>query len=319
MISEKEKRAGEEKEQIVFIINPVSGKGKSKDTAETISKELDIDRFSPLFFFTKKAGDATQFAKDSEKKGVRYIVAVGGDGTMNEVASALINTNAFLGIIPSGSGNGFARHLHIPSNKQKAISIINKLHTLTIDYGTINNQPFFCTCGVGFDARIGHLFALNPKRGFNAYIKATFQEFLQYKPKKYTVKINNKKIRERAFLITVANASQYGNNAYIAPHADITDGMLDVSIVKPFPIHRAINFGLSLFNKQIEREPYVEVCLTKKLTIKRKKEGEVHIDGEPVMMGKKLKIHIVPKGLQVIIPLEKTAGKKRIIQKHLLK
>lgn len=292
-----------EKDKIVFVINPVSGKKRPEKTLEVIEKRLDHTRFTPEYILTKQAGDATQIAKDSLNRGILYIVAVGGDGTINETARALINSKAYLGIIPSGSGNGFARHLGIPSNKERAVDIINLSHTQTVDYGLVNGLPFFCTFGVGFDAHVGHMFAMNPKRGFNTYIKTTLQEFMQYRPEHYKIKIGDKKLKGRAFLITAANASQYGNNAYIAPHADISDGLLDVSIVKPFPLHRAINFGLSLFNKQITKEPYVDTYRTNKLTIKRKSDaGSVHIDGEPIVLGKKIKIKIIPKGLQVIVP-----------------
>lgn len=290
------------KVKVAFIINPKSGTNKKHNLPEVVLEMLDTTKFEPDFMFTKCAGHATELAKQSIENGYNFIVAAGGDGTVNEVAKALVNTDVSLGIIPCGSGNGLARFLNIPIKLKDAIATLNTGNQLTIDFGKINDNPFFCTCGVGFDAHIGNKFATSTTRGFWTYLKETVKAFFSYKPKKYRIKIDGEKIKTKAFLITVANAGQYGNDAYIAPQADITDGMLDLCILTPFPRHKAFHLGYRLFNRTMDQCAYIKVRKGQEITIKRKKKGEVHLDGEPAIMGKKLKITIVERGLKVIIP-----------------
>jgi diacylglycerol kinase (ATP) len=288
--------------KIGFIINPKSGTNKKQNLPDLILDHIDKSRFQADFFFTKCAGHATELAKDLMEKNYKRIVAAGGDGTVNEVAKALINTDIEFGILPCGSGNGLSRFLKIPMKLKEAIDLQNKGSILKIDYGTINENPFFCTCGVGFDAHIGNKFAQSQSRGFLTYIKETIAAFFQYRPKKYKINVDGEKLKTRAFLVTVANAGQYGNDVYIAPQADITDGMLDLCILTPFPKHKAFHMGYRLFNKTMDQCSYIKVRKGQAITIKRKKKGEVHLDGEPAIMGKKLKIAIVEKGLNVIVP-----------------
>jgi diacylglycerol kinase family enzyme len=186
---------------------------------------------------------------------------------------------------------------------KEAVELQNSGKITSIDYGLINDNPFFCTCGVGFDAHIGNKFAQSTKRGFFTYVKETFGAFFNYKPKKYNIKIDGEKIKTRAFLVTVANAGQYGNEAYIAPQADIRDGMLDLCILSPFPKHKAFHIGIRLFNRTMHQCKYIWVGKGQSITIQRKKKGEVHLDGEPAVMGKKLKISIIGKGLKVLTPV----------------
>jgi diacylglycerol kinase (ATP) len=293
-------RQAQTKEKIAFIINPKSGSNKKYKLPELIQEIIDPLKFEVDYFFTRCAGHATELATRLAEKKYSRVVAVGGDGTINEVAKALIGTNAVLGIIPCGSGNGLARFLKIPLKVKDSVALQNKGKTIVIDYGVINDNPFFCTCGVGFDAHIGKKFAGSNKRGFFVYLKEAIIAFIYYKPKKYKIKVDDKKIKTRAFLVTVANAGQYGNDAFIAPHADICDGLLDLCVINPFPSHKAFHLGFRLFNKTIDQSKYATVMRGKEITIKRKKKGEVHLDGEPAIMGKKLKISIVNKGLKVI-------------------
>ncbi|HEY4785766.1 MAG TPA: diacylglycerol kinase family protein [Bacteroidales bacterium] len=290
------------KTKIAFIINPKSGTNKKHNLPEIITEVLDQSKFQTDFLFTKCAGHATELAKQLIVQGYKRIVAAGGDGTVNEVARSLVNTDVVLGILPCGSGNGLARFLKIPMKLKEAIALQGTGSEISIDFGLINDNPFFCTCGVGFDAHIGNKFAQSHKRGFFTYVKETVKAFFNYKPKKYKIKVDGEKLKTRAFLITVANAGQYGNDAYIAPQADITDGMLDLCILTPFPKHKAFHLGYRLFNRTMDRCSYIKVRKGQTITIKRKKKGEVHLDGEPAIMGKKLKIRIVEKGLKVIIP-----------------
>jgi diacylglycerol kinase (ATP) len=290
------------KEKIAFIINPKSGTSNKNYLPGLIQETINDLEFEVELFFTEYAGHASVLATDLIKKGYSKIIAVGGDGTVNEVAKSLINTNSALGIIPCGSGNGLARSLKIPLKPIDAINLINYGKVISMDYGTINKLPFFCTCGVGFDAHIGNKFATSTKRGLFTYVKETINAYFYYRPRKYTIKIDGEKIKTKAFLVTVANAGQYGNDAYIAPQAELQDGKLDLCILNPFPKHHALNLGFRLFNKTMDRSEYINTIKGQSITIKRKKKGEVHLDGEPAIMGKKLKIKIIGLGLKVIVP-----------------
>jgi YegS/Rv2252/BmrU family lipid kinase len=291
-----------EREKIAFIINPKSGTVSKKNLPELALNNLDLKKYDPVFYFTREAGHATRIALKCLAEDIKKIIAVGGDGTVNEVARVLVKTKAAFGVIPGGSGNGLARYLRIPMRINDAISMLNNCEESMIDYGTINEQPFFCTCGVGFDAHIGNKFAHTKRRGFFTYVKETVYAFFHYHPQKYQIKIDGEKFQNHAFLVTVANAGQYGNDAYISPSADIRDGLLDVCILSPFPKMKVIDLGIRLFKRTIDKSEYVDVIKGKKITIKRKKKGEVHLDGEPAMMGKKLKVKVEPLGLRVLIP-----------------
>ena len=291
------------KEKILFLINPISGTKKKGSISERILQLIDHSRYEVAVHVTKYKGEATEIVPKKLAAGFTRFIAVGGDGTVNEVAKALVDTDGILGIIPIGSGNGLARHLKIPLNFEKSIEVINVGKYDAIDYGRMNDMPFFCTCGVGYDARIGHKFAESNDRGLITYIKTTIKEFFNYKAKKYKLKIDNTHaFKSRAFLITFANASQYGNNAHISPNADIQDGKLDICILSPFRLYQGVAIGIRLFANTIDRSSLMNIIQAESIVLKRKKEGVVHFDGEPCIMGKKLKINIVSKGLKVIIP-----------------
>ena len=268
-----------------------------------IDNLTDKNIFDVEIVITKYKGEATEIVRQKLIDNYQYFVAVGGDGTVNEIAKALINTKAILGIIPIGSGNGLARHLQIPLQPEKAIQIINKLKYQAIDCGLINNTPFFCTCGVGFDALIGEKFAQCKGRGLSNYVKTTIFEYFNYKPETYQITIDDERtIHRPAFLITFANGSQYGNNAYIAPQADISDGKLDMCIMAPFRLYKAPEIGIRLFAKNIDKSSLMHSEKASKIVLERASEGVVHFDGEPCRMGKKLEISLINKGLNVIIP-----------------
>jgi len=289
------------KKKISFIINPISGTRKKDSWPEIIRQTIDESRFDIRIFFTERAGHASELARKQVKKGISCIVAVGGNGTVNEVAVAVRDTPAAMGIVPCGSGNGLARHLQIPLKFTDALKLINEATVTSIDYGLVDDKPFFCTFGAGFDARISHVFARSEKRGFMRYLYIIVKEFFNYRSRKYKLNVDGKKFKTRAMVVTIANSSQYGNNGYISPHADITDGELDVCIVRPFPKFKAALLALRLLRKSIDKSSYYRRIKGKKITISRKREGDVHLDGEPYTMGKKLKIRIVPKGLKVLV------------------
>lgn len=252
--------------------------------------------------FTEYAGHASELTRQAIAEGVDYILAVGGDGTVNEIARAMLHSDAVLGIIPKGSGNGLARELHIPMDVRRAIDLIPQRHVTTIDCCQANGRVFFCTCGVGFDAAVSQKFANEKRRGSLTYIKNTIEEYLSYKPEVYELLVDDQAIREKAFLVACANASQYGNNAFIAPHANIQDGQMDVTILSPFTPLDIAPLAIQLFTKQIDRNSKIKTMKARQMTIIRQKPGVMHLDGEPVMADSRIDIFVEPKALRVLTP-----------------
>lgn len=289
------------KEKILFIVNPVSGTGKREKALALIRSKLS-SRFDYKIVTTKFPGEATEIVHTYHKQGFTKVIAVGGDGTVNEVAKAVVGTAIEMGILPTGSGNGLARHLKIPMNITKAIEVINRGNTINIDNGLINDKMFFCTSGVGFDALIGNRFAEAGTRGLYTYAKITIKEYFASKEQQYTLTVNGEKLERSAYMITFANASQYGNNAYIAPKADISDGFMDIVIVRKFPIYVAPIFAIRMFTKCLTGSQYVETIRAKETTLTRKEAGYVHFDGEPGTMGAELKVSICQSSMQMIVP-----------------
>lgn len=287
--------------KIAFIINPISGTTKKENIPDIIEKGLDKKLFVSEIVFTKHREHATELATFFVKKGFDIVVAVGGDGTVNEVAKALVHTNCSLGIIPIGSGNGLARHLGIPMNKRKAIEQLNHSESITIDYGKVNGIPFFCTCGTGFDAYVSSKFAKGNKRGFISYIENIITGYFNYKSQNYHIIGDGINLKIKAFVITFANASQWGNNAYIAPKASVQDGMLDISIMSNFPVVAIPTLALQLFAKRIDKDLFMTTLRSDKITLFRKESGPFHYDGEPYEEGTKIEIENVADGLKVFV------------------
>jgi YegS/Rv2252/BmrU family lipid kinase len=289
-------------EKIIAIINPVSGTSSKKHIPNVLDQYIPSDRFEKRFFFTEYQGHAFELASQAVKEKADYIIAVGGDGTVNEVARALVESSSVLGIVPMGSGNGLARDLAIPMDIRKALDVILERKIKTIDYCKANNRIFFCTCGVGFDASVSERFAKRKHRGPFSYMRSVFTEYLQFKPDTYDIVIENEILTKKAFLVTCANISQYGNNAYIAPQADMNDGMMDVAILSPFSPLDVVHLVIQMFTKQIAKNRKIQYYRSKKLAVRRAKPGIVHIDGEPVYMDKAISFEAFHNGLNVIVP-----------------
>lgn len=291
-----------QQKSIVFIVNPISGTHNKKAIVKLINKMVDSSAFNYSIVYTQYAGHANEIAAAAVREQKSIVVAIGGDGTINEIGKALIHTETALGIIPCGSGNGLARHLHIPLDAKGALEIILAGYTEMIDYGKIDNRPFFCTCGVGFDAFVSKKFADSGKRGLLSYIENTLNEGLSYQPETYEIENATGTTKCKAFLIACANASQYGNNAYIAPRASLTDGQMDITVLQPFGVLDIPSLAFQLFNKTIDQNSNIKTMQEKKITIRRANEGVFHFDGDPIMGGKELEIEIVSKGLKVVVP-----------------
>ena len=293
----------EDKKKIVFIINPKSGTHDKEAILRWIEEELDKNLYIKEVVYTEYAGHATELAARSAREDAYAVVATGGDGTINEIARSLVHTDTALGIIPCGSGNGLARHLQIPLDPRRAVDILNRGKIASIDYGMINGTPFFCTCGVGFDALVSLKFSQAGRRGPLMYLEQTLRESLQYKPEVYELEMdNNPSVHYKAFLIACGNASQYGNNAYIAPKATLDDGLLDVTILEPFTMLDVPALAFQLFNKTIDQNSRIKTFQCKSLHIHRSKPGAAHYDGEPMMTDKDVEVKMVQKELKVIVP-----------------
>ncbi|MDD7273885.1 MAG: YegS/Rv2252/BmrU family lipid kinase [Prevotella sp.] len=294
------------KKKIVFIINPNSGVIKKASVPTHIENYLDKEKFNYEIIETQYAGHATEIATKAVKNHADIVIAVGGDGTVNEVGKALIGTKAAMGILPCGSGNGLARHLAIPINTRKSIEIINQCDIRALDYGTINNIPFFCTCGMGFDAFISMKFAEAGKRGVITYVQKVLEEGLKYQPQTYEIEDETGVHKHKAFLVSVANASQYGNNAYIAPQASMSDGWLDVIIMEPFDALEAPQVAIEMFNKTLDKNTKIKTFKAKKILIRRESEGLIHFDGDPINEKKDVEVALIQKGINIIINPEES-------------
>ncbi len=304
------------KKKIVFIMNPISGTGSKASIPQLIDSTLDKNLFDYEIKTTEHAGHASEIASEAKDKGIDIVVAVGGDGTVNEVARAIVHSGTALGILPCGSGNGLARHLMLPMNLKKSIEIINQCEIHDLDYGVINGYPFFCTCGMGFDAFVSMKFAESGKRGPISYVENVLREGLKYKPETYTLEDETGTKQYKAFLISCANASQYGNNAYIAPQASMRDGLMDVIIMEPFDVIEAPQVSFDMFNKTLDKHSKIKTFRCKKLRISRTSPGVIHYDGDPVMTGAEIEVHLEEKGVKMIVNpwADKNMRKPNVVQ-----
>lgn len=291
----------EKKTSIRFIVNPISGTQSKEDFPALVNQFLDSSHFEYEISFTEYAGHATEIAHESIAGGIDICVAVGGDGTVNEVARSLVHTPTALGIVPCGSGNGLARHLCLPMDISRSLQIINQAQIERFDYGVINNQPFFCTCGMGFDAFISLKFAEAGKRGPITYVENVLKEGLKYKPETYVVEDEAGVHHYKAFLIACANAAQYGNNAYIAPGASMKDGMLDVIVMEPFDVLDAPTIALDLFSKTLNQNSKIKTFKAKRIHVQRSVPGAIHYDGDPIMTNADVDVELKPLGISIVV------------------
>ena len=286
----------------LLIINPISGTRSKQGLEELVNKRLNKSGISVETFITKGSGDAYHASKNAAESGVVIVISAGGDGTVNEVANGISHTQCCMGILPYGSGNGLARSLGIPQDTSEALKVIEAQHVLKSDRGISNKLQFYCTFGIGFDATVSEKFASMKKRGRVTYIRSAFREYLNYRSQAYALVIEGKTITEKALLIAVCNAPQYGNNAYIGPKAKLTDGLLDITVVHADNPFSTMIMGVDLMTGMIDRNRSIESFRAPSVTIVRKDPGPVHLDGEPMQMGKIINIECEKKALNVYAP-----------------
>jgi diacylglycerol kinase (ATP) len=288
--------------RIVFIVNPRSGIFSKDSINETISSNLDSSKYNYIIEFTERPGHAIELSRHYADTGVDTIIAVGGDGSVNEVAQGVVGTEVSLGIVPGGSGNGLAHFLKIPLNHKKAIDLINAGKTSKIDTGSINGLFFVSIAGIGFDGLVARRFSKENFRGFVAYLKVVAEVYPGYKPKKYILELNGRKIKTRALFIAFANSDQFGFQTTIAPDASIDDGLLDVIVMQKPPLIEIPLLAGLLYWRKIDKSRFLQIYKTNEVIVVARKSRWVNIDGEPKKLGKKLTVNVHPRSLNVIIP-----------------
>lgn len=291
-----------ERKKALLIINPISGTRSKRGLGRFVESYLKTLGIELTVKKTKGSGDAFAYASEAVKEKFDLVITAGGDGTVNETANALAFSSTTLGILPFGSGNGLARSLGVPQDLFAALKLIAEGNIFRCDRGIVNDHPFYCTFGIGFDATVSEKFASMKRRGRITYIRSAFREFLNYKSEAYAIVINGKVITEKALLIAVCNAPQYGNNAYIGPKAKLTDGLLDITVVHPDNPFNTLLMSMDMFTGMLDKNRGIVSFKVPELTIVRTQEGPVHLDGEPMFMGKTLNIKCEKSVLKIFAP-----------------
>lgn len=289
--------------KIWYIVNPKSGTGKQQKAIDAIKSYADHQNQNEIFV-TQYKSHASELAQKALIENVDIIVSVGGDGTLNEISRVIVNNNIALGIIPIGSGNGLAHHLKIPFNLQKAIELINRAKIEKIDTFTINNKRAVSIAGLGYDAFVAYKYDKSVKRGFLPYFSLAVQNFFKFKTEKYILTTKKERLETSAFLITIANSSQWGYNTKIAPKAQVNDGMLNISILKKPNILRAILLAPKLFLGKIDKTKIMTSIECTQLDIERadKEKFYLHIDGEKEEQIDKIEIKCDIASLNIVVP-----------------
>jgi len=291
----------EERKKLMAIINPFSGNSKKEQVPQLLKDIIDHNKYQLTVEFVTEDLRVSDLAARAVKDGYYGVIAVGGDGTVNGAASALIDSDVALAIVPCGSGNGLARHLEIPMNMKKAIVLVNNDHVEVCDYCTLNDKTFVCTGGMGFDAEVADRYAKRTTRGSFNYVKTAFQVYAHFKPFHCSFEVDGKVIEEEVFVITCANASQYGNNAYIAPHASLQDGLLDITVIKPFNRIECGIVGGSLFTKTVNKNRHVDTYKAREIKIHTAEPHVYHIDGEPMEQITDMTVTCHPGGIKFFV------------------
>ena len=288
-----------EKRKAILIVNPGSGT-RPKDALPDLVASALGDETDLLVEATRQPGDVARIVAEGLGRATDLFIVAGGDGTVNEAANAISGTPAAMAIIPCGSGNGLARSLGIPPDFREAAMVAARGRKLTIDRGEANGRPFYCTFGMGFDAAVGHKFAQEKRRGKMTYLKSAFLEFLNFSSNVYAISIDGNILTERAMVVAVANASQYGNNAYIAPGASMTDGMLDMTVIHDGNLFQQALAGVQLMSGHIDKNFLVDTFRISGARISRLDDGPAQVDGEIFHPGHVVDIKCRPAALNVI-------------------
>lgn len=288
------------RKKILFIVNPFSGAKLGKEIADVLDKNLDKDKYDYDLEFTAYSGHAIELAKAAVASQYFAVIGAGGDGTINEVAHALQGTNTAMGIIPLGSGNGFAYHLKIDRDITKAIQIINKGHLEIIDIGSVNDRFFVNVAGIGLDAAVAFKTKKNKKRGFLPYFKQSLIEGLKFKKRRMHIVTSERSWSGDYTMVVIANGSVYGYDFSIAPQAILDDGLFDVLLIRHVSLWKYLLLLPRFFNKSIHKSHLVEYFKTREIAIQLDGDDFYHIDGEGFEAREKLNFKIIPQNLKII-------------------
>jgi YegS/Rv2252/BmrU family lipid kinase len=286
--------------RICFIVNPLAG---SRDRTQTIRGLIEeIIKPAGIEYtidWINGPGDGSRLAAEAVARGFDVVAAVGGDGTVNEVGQALVGKSAALGVIPAGSGNGFARNLRVPLNLPDALRLLLSPRIIRIDAGTINSRYFFSIAGIGLDAEISKSFEQHGSRGTLSYFLAGIKPFFMYRPSPMNIHHEGGTFTASPLVMSIANGPQYGSGAIIAPRAQPDDGMLDVCMIDTLSAWTAITNLHRLFNGTIEQIPGYRSLQTRSLRIERTAPGLIHVDGDPQQAEAVLQVAVLPGKLRV--------------------
>ena len=288
--------------KLFFIVNKYSGSGFNAEMEKVVASTCLANGAEHRLVYTEGPAHATALATEAIASGFREVIAVGGDGTVNEVAQALVNSSTPMGIIPKGSGNGLARHLGIPMPFEDSLKTLFASEVFLMDTFKMNGKLSVNVSGVGFDGYIADLFALSKKRGFQAYTKLVLNKFMHFPEFPAIIDTGEQQLKRRVFVIAVANSSQYGNNARVAPTASVCDQLLNISVLKKFPPYR-LDFIYSFFCGSIDQSAYCETLHVRNISIRLPEAVAYHIDGEPAGKADHFTIEIMPASLRILAPL----------------
>lgn len=290
-----------ENKNIVFVVNPRAGVGQATPLEQFILEQARAHHAIADIRYTEARGHATELAQAAVREGAHIVAAVGGDGTINEVAKGVVGTNTVMGIVPRGSGNGLARHLGIPLKIEDAVSSVFNSQELSMDVFTLNGKLSLNVSGIGFDGHVTNLFGVKSGRGLMGYVSVTAQEFMTFREFSAEIQIDDTTFSRSAFIIAVANSSQYGNNAYIAPEASVCDGLLHINILKKIPLYR-MDFLYDFFAGRVGKSPYSDIMEASRIELKTSMVVPYHVDGEPAGESDHFTIVVSPGALKVLYP-----------------
>jgi diacylglycerol kinase (ATP) len=299
----------EETRKLLFVINPVSGIGRQKTVENLIGATFPAAGITAEIAYTSYAGHAKEIAAISAAD-YFAVIAVGGDGTVNEVAAGLAGTDCCLGVVPAGSGNGFARHIGMSMYPAKAVASLAAPIIQRADAAEFCGKLFVNVCGIGFDAEVAHLFSKLGHRGLISYAYSALSAITKYRPKTYSIVADGKELERKAFCISFANSPQFGNNAYISPSASLTDGLIDVCIIKPFPAWAAAPLAARLFAGSIDKSAYCEIIRCKKVSVQCSGSTAAHLDGEAVFAKAPITARALPGAMKILVPERKNNKRK---------
>lgn len=290
------------KRHLVFVVNQKSGVDRKKSIQSAIDKALDAGKFTYEIAYTEYPNHGTFIAREAAAKNAYAVVAVGGDGSVNDITAGLWGTETALAIVPKGSGNGMARTLGIPRNTEQAIEIINRGNITQIDIGFANGIPFISNAGVAFDVLISSEFAKSTRRGFAIYSWLVTKHLWMYKENDWHINIDGKEIVEKAFLISIANGKQFGYNFQIAPEASWTDGLFDVVIIRKFPKMLGGQLVLKAMNGTITNSKYVQHYKAKEVIISHPSLKMIQLDGDARPCDNTVRFHLEKCIQKVFVP-----------------